>query len=53
MVNLKHWLGIAAMCLMALSVNAYGGSKNFGDYEVHYSVSRARSSAPRWPRRTT
>lgn len=38
MVNLKHWLGIAAMCLMALSVNAYGGSKNFGDYEVHYSV---------------
>lgn len=38
MSNLKHWLGIALICLFTFSTPAHAGSKNFGDYQVHYSV---------------
>ncbi len=38
MSNLKHWLGTALICLLAVSTPAHAGSKNFGDYQVHYSV---------------
>ncbi|MBS8242057.1 DUF4426 domain-containing protein [Marinobacter lipolyticus] len=36
MNTVKHWLSAALLCLMSLG--AHAGSKNFGEFQVHYSV---------------
>ncbi|MEX2474756.1 DUF4426 domain-containing protein [Marinobacter sp.] len=36
MSTLKHFIGVALLCLITLSTQA--GTKSFGDFEVHYSV---------------